>query len=215
MHIQRDDLIPGGTKRRALDVLLKDYCEGHIGYAGTILGHGALALAHACEEQGKRAHLFLSCNDDSHPMLARIAKTNAKIKRCAPVPVEQLAEDARNWENTTDDAFVFPPGFNFAPFREKMAECLQGIDLPPHSEIWCCAVSGVMAGTLRAAFPQTPLKIVAVTKSTQGDYTAPEKYHQPAQSPPPYPSCLYTDAKVWQFAEKHARPDALIWNIAG
>lgn len=206
--VVRDDLVAGGTKRRGLDLLLPEIPDHAIAYAGTIFGHGALALAHACEAIGKQAHLYLSCNDDNHPMIARIRKTNAIIERCEALPVEQLYAEIKG-------GHVFPLGFDAPEFHEAMSQALRQITLPDHSEIWCCAVSGTMAKALQAAFPQTRLRTVAVTKSTDGEFHAPEKYHQSAVSPPPYPSCPYTDAKVWQFVQKHAKPDALIWNIAG
>lgn len=215
LSVLRDDLIPGGTKRRALDILLKDFEENSIGYAGTIFGHGALALALSCQSLGKRAHLFLSCNDDKHPMLAILAKTNAKIVICAPRPIEELVEEAGNWEMAVGDAYVFPPGFRSGAFHSALTQALRDLSLPPYSEIWCSAVSGVLAGALKSAFPNTAIKIVSTVKSTDGDFHAPEKYHQAAQSPPPYPSCPYTDAKIWQFAKDHAAPNALIWNTAG
>lgn len=208
MHIQRDDLIAGGTKRRALDLLIPTLSATDIAYAGTIFGHGALALAHACEAAGKRAHLYLSCNDDTHPMIARINQTNAVIERCAPLPVQQMLADA------TGD-YVFPLGFDTPEFHEAMATALKTIDLPQHSELWVSAVSGTMARALKVAYPQARLRVVAVAHSADGEFHAPEKYHQPARTPPPYPSCPYTDAKVWQFAQEYAAPDALIWNIAG
>lgn len=208
MHIQRDDLIAGGTKRRALDILVKSIPDSDIAYAGTIFGHGALALAHACEAAGKRARLYLACSDQNHPMIERIKKTNAIIERCEALPVGQLFNEA------TGD-YIFPPGFDTPEFHDAMVAALREITLPQHSEIWCCAVSGTMAKSLKAAFPQTTFKVVSVVKSTHGDFYAPEKYHQTAIFPPPYPSCPYADAKIWQFAEKHAAPDAVIWNMAG
>jgi hypothetical protein len=210
LFVLRDDRIAGGTKRRALDLLLKDIQETHLAYAGTIFGHGALALAHACEAQGKSAHLYLSCNDDNHPMLESIRMTNAVIEICAPLPVEILFEKA-----VAAYAFTFPIGFDMPQFQAAMVTALKSVTLPPCSEIWCPAVSGTLAKALKAAFPQTPLRIVAVTKSSAGEFRAPEKYHQAAEIPPPYPSCPYTDAKVWRFALEHGLPDALIWNTAG
>lgn len=208
MHIHRDDKIAGGTKRRALDLLVPNIPDHTLSYAGTIFGHGALALAHACEQSGKQARLYLSCNDINHPIIARIRKTNAVIERCEPLPVEQLY-------NEITDGFVFPLGFDSPDFREAMLLALRQINLPPHPEIWCCAVSGTLARALRIAYPGTRIRTVSVVKSTPGDFHAPEKYHKPAEVPPPYPSCPYTDAKVWRFALEHALPGAVIWNTAG
>jgi hypothetical protein len=96
-----------------------------------------------------------------------------------------------------------------------MAFSIKSIDLRPYSEIWCSAVSGTLARAMKSTFPYMTLRIVSMTKAGDGDFHAPEKYHQPAQIAPPYPSCPYTDAKVWRFAQEHAAPDALIWNTAG
>ncbi|PZQ45307.1 MAG: hypothetical protein DI551_07735 [Micavibrio aeruginosavorus] len=208
MQIQRDDLIAGGSKRRGLDLLLPTVPYNNIAYAGTIFGHGALALALACEAIGKTAHLYLSCNDGNHPMIENIRKTNAVIERCEPLPVEKLYTEIRA-------DYIFPLAFDTPAFHEAMVRTLREMALPEHSEIWCASVSGTFAKALKAAFPDKPIKIVSVVKGGNGNFIAPEKYHQPAKLPPPYPSCPYTDAKIWQFAQKHAAPDALIWNIAG
>lgn len=208
VSILRDDLVAGGTKRRALDLLLQEINGTDIAYAGTIFGHGALALAHACEAAGKQARLYLSCNDPAHPMIERIRKTNASIECCAPVPIDKLLAYAKG-------DYLFPPGFDTPDFYNAMVSSLQALRLPQHSEIWCCAVSGTMGKALREAFPDTRLRIVAVVKSAQAEFFAPEKYHQPARIPPPYPSCPYTDAKVWRFVTGHASKGSLIWNIAG
>jgi len=92
---------------------------------------------------------------------------------------------------------------------------MKGYDVSRYSEIWTCSVSGTLTRALQKAFPHKVFKTVCVVKSGKGDFTAPEKYHQPAKSPPPFPSCPYTDAKIWQFALEHAADDALLWNTAG
>ncbi len=212
LFVLRDDLIAGGTKRRALDLCLNDIPQKKIFYAGTIFGHGALALAQACKEQNKQAHLYLSSNDAEHPMLKKLRDTGAKIHRAGPVPVDALLDQATREKG---EAHIFPLGFDAPAFHSAMSKVLREFDISPYSEIWCPAVSGTMARALKSTFTKTPIKVVAVTKDIQRDHTAPEKYHQPALTPPPYPSCPYTDAKVWQFAQQHAKPGALIWNIAG
>jgi hypothetical protein len=45
-------------------------------------------------------------------------------------------------------------------------------------------------------------------------YSVPEEPEQEAELPPPYPSAIYYDAKIWRFIQKHAKPGALVWNIA-
>lgn len=208
MHIQRDDLIPGGTKRRVLDVLLTYFDEPHIAYAGTTMGYGALALAHACKAAGKKTEIFICANDDD-PMVAKLREAGAIVRLEKPMPISTLHQIAQK------NNFTLPYGFDMIEFDEATMEVMKDYDVSGFSEIWTCIVTGTLTRALKKAFPDKVFKTVSVVKSTEGDYFAPEKYHQPAKNPPPYPSCPYTDAKIWQFALEHAHEDALLWNTAG
>ena len=218
IYILRDDTIIGGTKRRALEILLKQIPVKNILYAGTIMGHGALALAHACQDNNKVVEIFISANGDE-PIIQKLKQTNAVLHLCAPFPISTLNEMAIT-EAAKQNGLALPPAFDMPEFEDAMVEALQQFDSAPYSEIWTCAVTGTLTRALQRAFPDKPFKTVKVVKAAcnlgQAEiFFAPEKYHQPAKSPPPYPSCPYTDAKVWQFAQRHAAPNALIWNTAG
>lgn len=212
LFVLRDDLLPGGTKYRGLKKLLQTIPEQKIVYAGTIMGHGALALAHACRDAGKSAEIHISASAP-HPMLERLQMTGADIRIKEPQPIDALYEAAQT--SCTGDALCLPPGFDMPGFETALADSLSGFDLSPYSEIWTTMVTGTLTRALKRAFPGKTFKTVKVVKSGAADFTAPEKYHQPAKSPPPYPSCAHTDAKLWQFASKHAENGALLWNTAG
>ncbi len=212
LTVLRDDLLPGGTKRRALTHMLKDISEDRIFYAGTVMGHGALALAHACADHGKDAHIFL-CGDEEDPMVQRLRAAGAVLHLHPPLPIAALY--AITQEHAAGGV-VFPPGFDVPAFSTALARSLSTFDAAAYSEIWTASVTGTLTRAMKTAFPETVFKTVSVVKSGKScDFTAPEKYHRSAQSLPPYPSCPYTDAKIWQFARDHAALDALIWNIAG
>lgn len=216
MHIHRDDLLEGGTKRRGLKLLLETISSSTVFYAGTTMGHGALALAHACTDAGKRAQIFLSANPND-PMVQKLKDAQAFLHLHSPMPVDTLYRRALELANGLP---VLPPGFDMPEFEDALVKAVRKIDLPAHSEIWTCAVTGTLTRALQKAFPATPFKTVKVVKQEcdlgRADiFMAPEKYHQMAKILPPYPSCPYTDAKIWQFANIHAAPDALIWNTAG
>lgn len=212
LTILRDDRIAGGTKRRGLAALLPSLPDKDIVYAGTIFGHGALALALACADAGKRAHLFLSSNDPSHPMVTKLRDAGACVEDCAPLPIDILYKRAAEWADRYG-GYVFPPAFDTPAFHAAMATALSPMPLAP-SEIWCVSVSGTLSRAIAAAFPTIPLRRVCVAGEAW-EYTAPEKYHRPALEPPPWPSCIYTDAKAWRFVRDYAAPDALFWNTAG
>jgi len=216
LSVLRDDLVKGGTKRRALEILLKGLNADRLFYAGTIMGHGALALACACEDQGKQAEIFISGTEDD-PAIRKLRATNAMLHLCAPAPIASLFEQIKESAN---GGVVLPPGFDMPEFENAMAYALSGFPAKDYPEIWTTAVSGTLTRALHRAFPDTPLKTVKVVRTSgplpsTAIYDAPEKYHQAAKNPPPYPACPFTDAKLWQFALRDARPDALIWNTAG
>lgn len=207
--ILRDDIIEGGTKRRALDILLKSLPADSVSYAGTIMGHGALALAHACADNAKTAHIHI-CANDAHPVIEKLRIAGARVLLHPPMPVATLHEYAK-----AQGGITFPPGFDMPEFEEALTAAVLPLDLSASSEIWTTSVTGTLTRALKRAFPDKAFKTVSVVKSGAGEFFAPEKYHQPAKRPPPYPACPYTDAKVWQFVREHAVPDALIWNTAG
>lgn len=216
--ILHDNLIIGGTKRRALHRLLKTIPSEHIFYAGTTMGHGALALAHACQDNDKVAEIFMCARGDEN-ILQKLKKTNAVLHLRPPLPISVLhdmAQDAAQKQG----GLCLPPAFNMPEFQDALVAALKDFGTSPYSEIWTCAVTGTLTRALQRAFPDMPFKTVKVVKAEcdlgrSEVFDAPEKYHIVAKSPPPYPSCPYTDAKIWQFLENHAKPDALIWNTAG
>ena len=214
LFILRDDMVAGGTKRRALDLMLADIHAPRVAYAGTTMGHGALALALAARDNGKQPHIFIATDDIDHPILQKIQDAGALLHLEEPQPITDLYAIAKTWQSA-NNAYLFEPGFASEPFQAALCKALSTLDTAPYSEIWTCAVSGTFANALKKSFPDKRFKIVSVAKSTPGDYTAPEKYHQAARIKPPYPSCSHTDAKIWQFATEHGLPNALIWNIAG
>ena len=211
MQIHRDDMLEGGTKRRALDLLISSSAETDYFYAGTVMGHGALALARACADYGRNAHIFLSAAPDI-PMVEKIRSAGARLYLHPPLPIAKLHAMA---VGAAGGRMVFPPGFATPSFEAALAGSMATLTIPPCSEIWVASVTGTLSRALKKAFARKKIMTVSVVKNGEGNFTAPEKYHQMARTPPPYPSCPYTDAKVWQFAQTHAADDALIWNTAG
>jgi hypothetical protein len=211
LFVLRDDLLSGGTKRRGLDILLGSLAAENTFYAGTTMGHGALALAHACTDHGKTAHIYV-CGENDHPMIQKLRAAGAHLHLQPPMPITDLYDVAKV---AAKSETVFPPGFDMPEFEEAIAQSLREFNAAPYPEIWTVSVTGTLTGALKRAFPDKIFKTVSVVKSGAGDFQAPEKYHQAAKTPPPYPACPYTDAKIWQFAREQAAPGALLWNTAG
>ena len=212
LHVLRDDLLAGGTKRRGLYLLLRGLNAESVFYAGTTMGHGAIALALAGRDTGKDVNIILSAKDND-PYVLKLQDAGATVHLSKPLPIDMLHQQAIEM---AQGAPVFPPGFATPEFAGSLSGVVSSLDMSPYSEIWVASVTGTLARALKKTFPKTMVRTVSVVKNgAPCDFTASEKYHQPAKSPPPYPSCPYTDAKVWRFVRKHARPGALIWNTAG
>ena len=212
LNVLRDDLIVGGTKRRGLNLLLRGLSTDTVFYAGTTMGHGALALALAGRDTGKIVNIVLSAKD-SDPYVTKLQEAGAIVHLSKPLPIEILHGQA---EDMAAGAPVFPPGFATPEFAGSLSGAVSALNVLPYPEIWVASVTGTLARALKKTFPKTMVRTVSVVKNgAVCDFMASEKYHQPAKTPPPYPSCSFTDGKVWQFAQKHARPGALIWNTAG
>jgi hypothetical protein len=75
----------------------------------------------------------------------------------------------------------------------------------------------VLSRALQRAWPDAEHHAVQIGKDPQVAgaqlWKAPEKFEEPAQEPPPWPSCDNYDAKAWRFLREHAGEGALFWNL--
>ncbi|PZP53752.1 MAG: hypothetical protein DI586_10675 [Micavibrio aeruginosavorus] len=207
--ILRDDLLPGGTKRRALQRWLPSLNQSHFIYAGSVFGSGGWALAEACRDLGFTCTLALSRSDYSPQWLEQI---DCQIEWFAPQPVEHI------YKSYGHDKKLLPLGYDDLGFKSCLAEVFGSLDRN-HSEIWLPCVSGVLVQAAQIAWPEARINAVCVAKNHGNignaiQYQAAEKYHQPAHELPPYPANLFSDAKLWQFVRQFALKDALIWNTS-
>ena len=213
-YIARDDLIDGGTKRRALLEWLPTLNAKEFYYAGTVFGSGGWALAEACRDLGFFCHLLIS---KSEYIPGWAEKFSDHIEWHEPSTVMQLHEIAL-LKATRNDALALPLGFNDPGFEASMVKVFKAVDFTP-PELWLPVVSGTLAKAACQVWPDPPIHAVCVAKNhddlgNMKTYYAPEKYHRPANNMPPYPSHPYSDAKLWQFTSQFALKDALIWNTS-
>lgn len=209
--ILRDDTIFGGTKRIALETSLPHLHADHFIYVGTVFGWGAPALAAACHTLGKKCTLLISQSDYTPPWRATIETLGATLIWTPPTPIEILNQQAAQM-----DGHLLAPGFPFPEFAAALQTRAQALPINP-TRVWVPVVSGTLLTVLEHAWPDAEFHGVCVAKhhGYKGSATlhhAPEKFHQPAKNPPPYPSCAFSDAKLWQFAENLAKEGDLIWN---
>ena len=209
LFIARDDLVPGGTKRRALINWLPTLGTNHFIYAGSVFGSGGWALAEACRDLGYSCTLALSKADYRPAWLDQI---DCKIEWFDPQPVEHI------YKIYEGDKGLLPLGYDDPGFASCLRDIFAALEFEPQS-IWMSCVSGVLLRSAQAAWPNAQFNAVCVAKN-HGDignatrHLALEKYHQPARELPPYPANIFSDAKIWQFARKLETPNTLIWNTS-
>lgn len=211
--IVRDDLLPGGTKRRALPALFDDHQE--YVYASPVFGYAQVALAHAARDHDKCATIFCAARKEMAPLTRQAMDAGALI---VEVPYGYMSVvKARAFEYCkTHNACLLPFGLDDPRFIAAMADIVRGLDLNPF-EVWSAVGSGTLTRSLQAAWPSVDFHGVRVGAEPEAGratlYVAPEKYEQAARNPPPFPSCKNYDAKVWQFMKQFGHAGALMWNL--
>jgi len=213
--IVRDDLLPGGTKRRILPAVLSGAAE--FVYASPAYGFAQIALAYACRDLGRQATIFTAQRKVMHPRTAEAARAGAKI---VMIPVGYLSvvqARARAYAALTG-AELLPFGFKIPTFVEFLAALACGLPLNP-AEVWTVAGSGTLTLALQRAWPEARFHAVKVGKEDINTgratvHVAPERFEKDAREPPPFPSCSNYDAKAWRFLRRLAAPGALFWNVA-
>jgi hypothetical protein len=130
--VVRDDLLPGGTKRRAIHVLFNEH-EEYV-YPSPVYGYAQIALAYAARDHGKRAVIFCAKRKERH---ARTLEAEAAGATIIEVPNGYLnVVRARAWEYCREkNAAMLPFGLNDPRFVEALSAVARGIDVRP-SEVW-------------------------------------------------------------------------------
>lgn len=209
-QIARDDLLSGGTKRRALLKYLPQLNSDHFIYAGSVYGSGGWALAEACRDLGFHCTLVLSKSPYRPHWLDLI---DCKIEWRDHQPVQDI------YNSLSGQDTLLPLGLDDPAFHACLVEVFKNTEINNPPEIWMPCVSGTLIRCAQLAWPNIPMNAVCVAKH-HGDlgnavkYQAVEKYHQAAKEHPPYPANGFSDAKIWSFAKKFALKNALIWNTS-
>jgi hypothetical protein len=217
--VLRDDLLPGGTKRRVLMEILSEIKQQEIVYPSHAYGYGGLALGLAGIDTGKKIHLFFDrTKTDTDIFLQTIKLPNVKFTILEDAKKQlDLTPFAKKYA-TEHQAHFMPIGFNFPEFSEGLVKLAQSLQILP-KEVWVLGGSGTLSRSLQKAWPLAQVNTVSLG-FPQGDmgrskvFNVLEKTEEVANLPPPYPSSLYYDAKIWSFAKKYGSKGSFIWNVA-
>ena len=219
IQVVRDDLIEGGTKRRAFYTYVNSTEHEEFVYASPRQGYAQLSLAYACKDldrkctvtvpQGKRYWLTdeaeeLGCNIIEVPM-GFLTNIQAKAKNYC----------------LEHEAHLIPFGGDHPIIIEAMRRTALSLDINP-TEIWTVMSSGVLSRGLQGAFPNAKVYGVRIghntTKREQGraeTFKSKYKFQQECKEieRPPFQSSLTYDSKAWTFIKEHASDNALFWNV--
>lgn len=212
--VVRDDLLPGGTKRRALHVLF-DHRTEYV-YASPVYGFAQVALAHAAVDYNKRATVFCAKRGLQHERTREAARLGAVIHEVPNGYLNVVKARARTYCEQTG-AKLLPFGLDDPCFIHALAEVARQLPVTP-TEVWSVCGSGVLSRALQLAWPEARFFGVRVgIEPSAGRATlfrALEEFEQPARVRPPFPSTDNYDSKAWGFVKRYATPGALFWNVA-
>lgn len=228
IFIIRDDYVPGGTKSRGINPLVKLHStiEKFI-YAGPSNGFAQLALALACKKYERKAVLFTSGSPSRITEYLKLLP-NVKIIMTKANLWRTQSMAKKYHQNQKKKTMLLPFGFSSVEFKiflkndivVNLPDILR--DLHPR-RIWLAAGSGTLLQCLSEIFPNTKFMVVRVGKyipdecvdsSRMRIFTSNEYFSHPAKYLPPYPSVATYDAKVWQYVLKYGKSGDFIWNVA-
>ena len=220
IKVVRDDLLNGGTKRRAFTIYVKSKPEvDEFVYASPRQGYAQLSLAYACRDLGKKCTVTV-------PQGERYWLTNKAVEVGAniiEVPMGYLTNiQAKAKKYCFDNgAHLIPFGGDHPVIIEAMTQTALSLDINP-TEVWTVMSSGVLSRGLQAAWPNAKVYGVRIghntTRIEQGraeTFKSDYKFHQECKEPerPPFPSSLTYDSKAWMFIKEHATKGSLFWNV--
>ena len=220
IQVVRDDLLNGGTKRRAFNYYVASLPDvEEFVYASPRQGYAQLSLAYACRDlgrkctvtvpQGKRYWLTdkaedLGCNIIEVPM-GFLVNIQAKAKKYC----------------LDNEAHLIPFGGDHPIIIEAMTKTALSLGVTP-KEVWTVMSSGVLSRGLQVAWPDAKVYGVQIGHNTTNAemgraecYRSKYKFQQECKEieRPPFPSSLTYDSKAWTFIKEHASKGSLFWNV--
>lgn len=213
IFVVRDDLLPGGTKRRAIHVFFDDHDE--YVYASPVWGYAQVALAHAAIDYAKYATIVCAQHRERKPLTVQAQQLGANIIEVNPGYLTVTQARAREYAQA-HHAKLLPFGLDDPAFINEFARIARELPITP-TEVWTITSSGVLSRALQLAWPDARFFGVQVGATPDAGRAtvmkAAETFERPARVRPPFPSCLQYDAKAWTFIKQHASKGALFWNV--
>ena len=232
-NVIRDDLLPGGTKQRALETYLESFSNvTEYVYAGPDTGYTQIALAHVCHRLNKRAVIFASgLKGTPAETCQRAAEYEGVTMHHLKTDFKGIMEAASKYVKTTSGSVLIPFELANTNYLNILIERLKEAvaDIPAPKRVWIPTGNGTLLRALAAVWPKSKLLVVSVIKPIDWklypeeiqrnvkEYSATAHYkvfeEVKPHDTPPYPSLPAYDSKVWIFAKNDLQPNDYIWNV--
>lgn len=217
VHVVRDDLVRGGTKMPVLVECMRDrWPAAHrFVFPASSEGVGQIALALAANELRRHAIIFVAERRELTRHTRTAMAVGAEIVTVPNGRYNVVQARARECARERSGMYL-PPGFAHPDFLDGVARRALSTGLDPRVVVVTVS-SGALCRGLMQAWPRA--RFVAVKIGMRPDVPGaeivevPERYSDPAQQPPPFPSARSQDAKAWRFVPRH-ESGVVFWNIA-
>ena len=163
IQVVRDDLIEGGTKRRAFYTYIKSKDYDEFVYASPRQGYAQLSLAYACRDLGRKATVTVP-QGQRYWLTYKAEELGANI---IEVPMGLLTNiQAKAKKYCLDNgAHLIPFGGDHPIIIESMRQSALSIGINP-KEVWTVMSSGVLSRGLQGAWPDAKVYGVKIGHNT-------------------------------------------------
>jgi len=221
INVVRDDLLPGGSKRRFVYSYMLAYpqIEQWV-YASPRQGYAQLSLAYACKDLGKKAIIYVPKGKRTQ-LTVEAEMLGAEINEVPMGYLSNLNKKARDRQGNGFGIKLIPFGFNDEIIVNAIAEEAKKLPIIP-TEVWTVMSSGTLSRGLQLAWPDAKVYGVQIGHNTtveeQGRAIVIPKRMEfekdcPLKERPPFPSSVTYDSKAWKHIKEMASEGALFWNV--
>ena len=191
VNVFRDDVLEGGTKQRAMGVMIRDSSADRFVYAGPAEGYAQVALAYVCKLYGKKSTVVLPRRRDRRlHALTVVAKSHGVnvvevpprnngngVARLKDVQVyaENMVERHNMEKHEGDVMELLPFGLHCDEFVselvQRLKECIpeELLSKDPPKRLWTVAGSAALLASFAKVWPSTKFMVVQVGKKIWPD----------------------------------------------
>ncbi len=220
IQVVRDDLLNGGTKRRAFNYYVASLPEvKEFVYASPRQGYAQLSLAYSCRDLNRKCTVTVP-KGKRYWLTDEAERLGCKIIEVPMGYLTNLQHKARVYCEK-NGAHLIPFGGDHPIIVEAMCSEANRLDINP-TEVWTVISSGVLSRGLQRCWPDAKIYGVKIGHNTTERemgraecYRSKYKFQQECKKDerPPFPSSLTYDSKAWTFIKEHATKGALFWNV--